>query len=204
MVPPEAHAMDLSWRASLGAHARAVGKYWVALVLGGAAGVIGVISSVAGWTQIPWWVWIAVFGLGLLAAQFRAFHQQRRDYAATLEARVKDRHEQLLRAEGAAWHPYVEQDERERRFYPHLGSLRPQTFQRARCIVEAPDGTSATANEGGMSHLGPGGGLYFRYPKDFAGVDDCPPGRYRITWQLQGGLSPDFQQVARDEIVVTG
>jgi hypothetical protein len=84
------------WRAT-GAHRRdsvreyarkVVGHLWTVIVAV-AAGLIGIVESLDNNLKVPVWIWLMVFALGLVYAQFQAFHDIRVERDSLLEDEAK-------------------------------------------------------------------------------------------------------------------
>jgi len=70
-------------RESLGEYARAVAKWWWIVTVGVIAAIVGVVQSVSGLAGGPVWVWVILAFAGLSIAQFVAFHESRKELAAS-------------------------------------------------------------------------------------------------------------------------
>jgi hypothetical protein len=58
----------------------AVLKKWQGLVIS-LAGIIGITLNIWKWPDVPAWVWIVIIVIGLIIAQFLAFHELRKKQA---------------------------------------------------------------------------------------------------------------------------
>jgi hypothetical protein len=58
----------------------AVLKKWQGLVIS-LAGIIGIILNIWQWLVVPTWVWVVIIIVGLIIAQFLAFHEFRKKQA---------------------------------------------------------------------------------------------------------------------------
>ena len=55
-------------------YVRKVFRHWWTVVVTGAAGILGIIQSIGTDLKVPVWIWLAIFALGFVYAQFQAFH----------------------------------------------------------------------------------------------------------------------------------
>jgi hypothetical protein len=80
---------------SLSDYVPALLKYWWTIVPGIVLGLLALVGLFTAIPQLPAWVWLSIFGLGLVIGGFLAFHDQRMRLLATTQqlARVQQSHQ---------------------------------------------------------------------------------------------------------------
>jgi hypothetical protein len=70
---------------SLREYVPALLKHWWTIVPGVVLGLLALVGVFTAIPQLPAWVWLSIFGLGLVIAAFLAFHDQRMRLLATTQ-----------------------------------------------------------------------------------------------------------------------
>jgi hypothetical protein len=70
-------------------YVRKVLRHMWTVIVAVAAGLIGIVESIDNKLKVPVWIWLTVFGLGLVYAQFQAFHDVRVERDALIESEAR-------------------------------------------------------------------------------------------------------------------